>query len=70
MLYPNLGRIVPQIQVSCRCVLLRNDEVRDAGSVKVGNECGDNDNPSHTLPPGSEVEYRTSSFPTLLLNPT
>ena len=70
MLYPNLGRIVPQIQVSCRCELLRNDEVRDADSGKVRNECGDNDNPSHTLPPGSEVEYKTPSFPTLLLNPT
>ncbi|MFN9411726.1 MAG: hypothetical protein ACK57V_05015 [Pirellula sp.] len=35
MLYPNLGRIVPEIRVSCRYVLLRNDEVRDADSGKV-----------------------------------
>ncbi len=35
MLYPNLGRIVPEIRVSCRYVLLRNDEVSDAGSAKV-----------------------------------
>ena len=35
MLYPNLGRIVPEIRVSCRCALLRNDEVSDADSAKV-----------------------------------
>jgi len=35
MLYPNLGRIVPEIRVSCRYVLLRKDEVSDAGSAKV-----------------------------------